>query len=531
MPSCLGIHIENDVIKYAKVRKEKDLIKVEAFNVVFYDDLKATIKRIITETNSHKVPISVNLGTETYNYFEISSLMSIADMKKAAALDFDYLCEERNIKKDTLETRFLFAPSIESSEKMQAIAISGNQADIAQKKISFENAKISSLHPLTTSITNIVNPSEKANIAILNIEETTKLTIMSDGKIVAIELIEEGMKNILNKINMTENSKQKSYEVCKNTTLYSQEAEGDSQEGNEYLDSIMPTLYTIITKAKEKIEYTGINISKIYISGMATAINNIDLYFQEYFEKAKCEILRPYFANVSSIKTSIKEYIEVNSAIALALDGIGFGYRELNFIGSGKSTGKVIKSSGEKSAFAGKSAFSGTLSAIEKLSIRVSMAVGLALILYVMASHSISNQINDKYREIEVSLAKIDTEISKVNSDIEKVEAGTKKYESEIEALNSLESKISQERIIKKSKIPNLLSNLAALTPTRVQLITIQNEKNSTHIVIEAQSDDYDQLGYLKAAIATGGYLQNVKSTSGTKTEGIITTIIEGDLP
>ena len=130
-----------------------------------------------------------------------------------------------------------------------------------------------------------------------------------------------------------------------------------------------------------------------------------------------------------------------------------------------------------------------------------------------------------------MSLAKIDTEISKVNSDIEKVEAGTKKYESEIEALNSFESKISQERIIKKSKIPNLLSNLAALTPTRVQLITIQNEKNSTHIVIEAQSDDYDQLGYLKAAIATGGYLQNVKSTSGTKTEGIITTIIEGDLP
>lgn len=531
MPSCLGIHIENDVIKYAKVRKEKELIKVEAFNVIFYDDLKATIKKIITETNSHKIPISINLGTESYNYFEISSLMNKSDMKKAAVLDFEYLCEERNIKKNTLETRFLFAPSIESNEKMQAIAISGNQADIAQKKMNFENVKIATMHPLSTSITNLINPSEKAKIAIVNIEEKTKLTIMSDGEIVAIDVIEEGMKDIINKINMIENSKQKSYEVCKNTTLYSQDTEGNMQEGNEYLDSILPTLYTIITKTKEKIEDTGINISKIYISGLATSINNIDLYFQEYFEKSKCEILKPFFANVSSIKTSIKEYIEVNSAIALAMDGIGYGYRELNFVGNGNVNGKMLKSSGKKSAYAGKTDFSGPLSVIEKTTIRISITALIALLLFIIASSSISNQLDNKYSEIEQSLVKIDTELNKIDSDISKVESETEKYKQEIEVLNSLEDKLAQERIIKKGKIPTLLNNIAAIIPTRVQIITIQNEKNSTHMVIEAQSPDYDQLGYLKAAIATGGYLQNVKSTSGTKNGDIITTIIEGDLP
>ena len=119
MPSCLGIQIEDDVIKYAKVRKEKDSIRIEAFNVVFYENLKTTLNQIITETNSFKVPISINLSGEMYNYFQVSSMLNSQDMKKAVEIDFDLLCEERNYKKNTLETRFLFAPSLENKERMK----------------------------------------------------------------------------------------------------------------------------------------------------------------------------------------------------------------------------------------------------------------------------------------------------------------------------------------------------------------------------------------------------------------------------
>ena len=96
MPSCLGIQIEKDVIKYAKVRKEKDSIKVESFNVMFYEDLKSAVRQIITETNSQKSPISVNLSGEMYNYFQVASILGKQDMKKAVELEFDLLCEERN---------------------------------------------------------------------------------------------------------------------------------------------------------------------------------------------------------------------------------------------------------------------------------------------------------------------------------------------------------------------------------------------------------------------------------------------------
>ena len=67
MPSCLGLYIENNLIKYAKVSKEREAIKVEAFGIKFYDKLNEAIKQIISETYSFKIPISVNLSQEMYN--------------------------------------------------------------------------------------------------------------------------------------------------------------------------------------------------------------------------------------------------------------------------------------------------------------------------------------------------------------------------------------------------------------------------------------------------------------------------------
>ena len=37
--SCLGLYIEENLIKYAKVSKDHDIIKVEAFGIKFYDKI------------------------------------------------------------------------------------------------------------------------------------------------------------------------------------------------------------------------------------------------------------------------------------------------------------------------------------------------------------------------------------------------------------------------------------------------------------------------------------------------------------
>ena len=52
MSNCLGLYIENNLIKYAKLSKEKDNIKIEAYGVKFFDDLEKTIEQIVRETYS-----------------------------------------------------------------------------------------------------------------------------------------------------------------------------------------------------------------------------------------------------------------------------------------------------------------------------------------------------------------------------------------------------------------------------------------------------------------------------------------------
>ena len=46
MASCLGLYIENNLIKYAKVSKNNEAIKVESFGIKFYENLQETINQI-----------------------------------------------------------------------------------------------------------------------------------------------------------------------------------------------------------------------------------------------------------------------------------------------------------------------------------------------------------------------------------------------------------------------------------------------------------------------------------------------------
>ena len=75
----------------------------------------------------------------------------------------------------------------------------------------------------------------------------------------------------------------------------------------------------LIDRIKSTIANNGIDIDNIYLTGTGIVINNLDLLFQENFIDKKCEILMPSFVEKTNVKINIKDYIEVNSAIALAL--------------------------------------------------------------------------------------------------------------------------------------------------------------------------------------------------------------------
>ena len=100
MQSCLGLYIEENIIKYAKISKEKESIKVDSFGVKFYDDINKAIRQIIEETFSYKTPITVNLMGEKYNFFNMFSLLSKNDLKKAIDIEFETMLQDNMDKKE-----------------------------------------------------------------------------------------------------------------------------------------------------------------------------------------------------------------------------------------------------------------------------------------------------------------------------------------------------------------------------------------------------------------------------------------------
>ena len=92
----------------------------------------------------------------------------------------------------------------------------------------------------------------------------------------------------------------------------------------------------------------------------------------------------------------------------------------------------------------------------------------------------------------------------------------------------------ANDRITDRNKtrnaIPNLLNQIMAAIPRDVQLTSIENTVDR-HIIINAQSNEYDQLGYFIAKLKTDMILTDVISTAGQKDNNTITVKIEGDLP
>ena len=331
MPSCLGLYIENKIIKYAKVSKERDSFKVEAFGMKFYDNLDDTIKQIVNETFSYKTPISINLSNEKYAYSELFSLLNQKDLNKAIKTEFEYFCNENHKNANALEYRNLLTPNLDNKDKIKSIYAYTEKSEIAEKTKVLSGLKVNNISPLPVSILNLIKNTDKNGKVIVNIEKNTSVTFVIDGKIHKIETIEYGMEKILDSIKTKENSYAKAYEICKNTTIYTSQGRNLQVEENEYIEEIMPILYKIVEEVRRVITESRMDINQIYITGLASAINNIDLYFQENFLDKKCEILSPFFVQKSNLKLNIMDYIEVNSAIALALQGLGVGYKEVNF--------------------------------------------------------------------------------------------------------------------------------------------------------------------------------------------------------
>ena len=541
MPSYLGLYIEENLIKYAKVSKEKDNIKVDSFGMKFYTDIDKTIKQIVEEKYSFKTPISINLTEETYQYFNMFSLLNKKDLEKAIKLEFETYCAEKGYNSNSLETRYVIVNNTENKEKIKVIHISDNKIELNKAKQRLDGYRLSTISPISMTIPNLINFQDKENSLIVNIEDITTITTVINQNIYEINKLDEGSKEILEKINLKENSYSKAYEICQNTTIYTADVQDFTQEQTKYLEDIMPTLYNIVGNVQKIINEFPEKISKVYITGTLSCINNIDLYFEEYLGKVKCEILKPYFLQNMTKEVNIKDYIEVNSAISLALQGLQMGIQGINFkqqqLGESFLKLNLNLTSGDKKNKANKKSNNNfelndlvdKFSIKEMSLIRTSISLLTFIIIYSGFSILLVKQIEKKEDEADSVITKINAQISRVTKDTKTLNETTTKYSTLITDLQEVNEKISD---INKSKnlIPNLLNQIMNVIDSSVQITSIENTTDR-HIVIKAQSTKYPGLGYFKTRLKIQNILTNVVSGSGTKQNDVITVTIEGDLP
>lgn len=539
MANCLGLYVENNIIKYAKVSKEHEKIKVEAFGVKFYDNLEKAIDQIVEETYSYKTPISINLSEEVYNYFDMFSMLSNKDLSKAIKTEFEMYCADQGYNPNVFETRYVVSKNPADKEKLKVIHIAANKIELTKKLQVLEKYKLSDIVPVSMTIANLIETKPKENCLIVNMEENTTVTTILDENIYNINLFDEGSQEFLRKINLKENSMAKSYEICKNTTIYT--SEGKDLQENEigYLEDIMPTLYTIVGNVRKIINESEEKIDKVYLTGTATLINNLDLYFQEYLSEINCEILKPYFINATK-DISVQDYIEVNSAISLALSGLGQGVQGINFKKQNFNDKipdwlkiEVNPGKEKKSKLATSGWFTNDLGEkLDKTEISLLRTVGGLFILFIVYScfsMLLNNQMDSKEAQAQESISSTTAQIQRVENDKTKIESRTNDYTEMIQNLQDLNDRITDASKTRDA-IPNLLDRIMFIIPENVQLTSIKNT-TGTHIVIQAQSNKYEQLGMFKAKLDTEMYLTNVISTSGQQENNVIKVTIEGDLP
>lgn len=539
MPSYLGLYVEDNLIKYAKVTKNKQQIKVDSFGIKFYSDIYKAIEQIVEETNSAKTPISVNLKNESYQYFNMFALLNKKDLEKSIKLEFESYCSKRGYNVNSLETKYAIVNDTEKKEQLKVINISASKTDLQNIEDTFSGYKVTEITPVSMSIANIMNLPPKENALIINMENNTTVTTVIDGNVFNVATLDMGSTEILEKINERENSYAKSYEICQNTTIYTAETMQQelTEEESQALADIMPTLYEIVGNVQKIINETPETITKIYLTGTLCCINNIDLYFEEYLGHVKCEILKPFFISSLGKEINVKDYIEVNSAVSLALQGLGEGIKGINFRRKLISEGSLnisfnkdmFKKSKNKTNKFNMNDFHDKLSRKEMGALRGLVSVLIFIVIFDTFSILLTNQIKNKEKEVENVTTKINTQIAKIKTDTSNLTTKATQYTEMTSDLQEVNKKISDLNA-SKNLIPNLLNQIMSAIDETVQLTSIENTTDK-HIVIIAQSEQYPGLGYFKTKLKTKNILQNVVSGSSMKQDGVIKVTIEGDLP
>ena len=320
MASALGIFIDRNIIKYAKLNGTKDKLKVESYGMKYGENHKELLKQIIEETNSSKNNVVINAAEIHYEETSIFSMLKKKDYDKAVEVAYEEIIDKQKLRPELLEYGYILSKNPADSEKLHVLlGIQEKGAMETRANLFGQNVMLYSQMPIGISISNIYESPLPA--LIVNIEEDTYITEIYDTEPIKVTRIATGTKNIIDTINNEENSISKSYEVLRNMVLPTDDMDQISFEGNEYAPVIVSEVMKIVSEIKSVMKKRPGIYKKIYISGTGATISNLETFIEKLIDDVECDILRP--AGIEGQKkVAIKEYVDVNSAIALGCEAL-----------------------------------------------------------------------------------------------------------------------------------------------------------------------------------------------------------------
>ena len=579
MPNCLGVYVEKNLIKYAKVSRDKasSHIEISAYGVKFYENLEETVKTIINETNSTADELCMNISRENYVEFNVFSKLKPKEIKELLATEFSSYCNEKGVPASVWEMRYSLVRNTNNPDSYKAICVTANKAELSNLWQMFETERLTSLSAMPFTIMNILKDKGLGEqSAIVNIEDETTVTVITKGEVAKVVSIPIGMEEILSSLAGRFNSYSKAYEACKGVTITFDDTYNFSDDQKQVMELLLPLMYDLRERVKKTIAEYGAEIRKVYLTGTGVVINNIDLYFGEVFDAQTCEILKPFF--ISRDANNAKDIIEANSAIALAMNGLGLNDKALDFCTGSQAFlgGDVIKKkwkqlisqetlekvkekllsikkvqknpkieqdvalkpnvefdenvgSGEIINAEPETEYvSVGLDSFDKWLIRVAVSLGLAFFTYSGLSYYTNNIIEAKTNEAVKNIQTTKDQILNVESDIDFVKTQAMEYKSKTDKLAKILETIKMTTEHSFS-VPNFMSQLMFIIPedVRVTSVTITTDNQ---VSIEARSGKYAQLGYFVSRLKLEKALNNV-DMEVLSMDSDIKIKINGELP
>lgn len=540
MASCLGIYLDGNMAKYAKLSIDNTKsISVEKYGIKFInDDYKQAINNIIIDTSSHNIPVVINPRDDIYYntqiYEQVQDKSYIPSIMK---LEYESWCEKNAKSPDKFSYVYMVSDAINIDNKRNAII------NITPKEVindSLNIAKnISGITPAKPLVNRLVS-DEESNYILINIDTTLSITVVIGKKIVEFKSYSTGMKQLLADFTTNLGSYEKAYSTCKQMNVYT---EGESSNDPTLEQIVEPIFQEILKDCLSVVNKHKKNISQIFLTGVGTAFTNVDLLFSQFLD-VKCTMLKPFFIKDTSDVRYMSEIVEATEAISLAYEFLNPKYNELQYVATKvKINNKINKMFSGSVKIKNKPAKENKTDKVKKTSninvtdktldtvTYISIVAAVVLISYVLFSILYTASVNRMIKNMETKKQNIIAQTQTVNEDITYVNKNMNEYKDINDEVEDIKNKIESNQIGKFStyNVASLLQNIIKIIPTNVQLVNISSDDNK-YVTMTASSSEYEDLGYFFAQIKLEKVLNNAKILKVNNGE---TTTVEigGDLP